>query len=30
MCIRDRGNGVLGELHVDDGADDLDDFAGVH
>jgi hypothetical protein len=23
----DRRDGVLGELHVDDGADDLNDFA---
>lgn len=22
-------DGVLGELHVDDGADNLDDFAGI-
>src|ERR1700690_647558 len=26
----DGRNGVFGELHVDDGADDLDDFTGVH
>ena len=26
----DGRDGVLGELDVDDGADDLDDFAGVH
>ena len=26
----DRRDGILCELHVDHGADDLDDFAGVH
>ena len=26
----DRRDGVLRELDVNDGADDLDDFAGVH